>query len=151
MEELKMWELANGFLRENASTALSPEEKKIMSSEAEKMIKFDKTVAVDYHGTIMINDKVNETMKAKLQEMRNEGYHIIVYTSGITDSPGSLIGIQAWLQQNEVPYDEIWQRQGKPDADIYIEDKAVRPSEIQDKTIDEIEALPEKENQVIGG
>jgi hypothetical protein len=113
--------------------------------------KSDKTVAVDYHGTLNIDGKLNESLKYQLQEMKNEGYHIIIYTSGVTHSPGSLNGIQTWLQEREVSYDEVWQRQGKPDADIYIEDKAVRPSEIQDKTVDEIEQIPEKEDDKIGG
>jgi hypothetical protein len=113
--------------------------------------KSGKVVAVDYHGTIMINDKVNETIKAKLQEMRDEGYHIIVYTSGTTDSPGAYNGIQTWLKQNQIPFDEIWQRQGKPDADIYFEDKAIRPSEVEGKTLTEIENLPKKEDKLNGG
>jgi len=113
--------------------------------------KSDKTVAVDYHGTIMINNKVNETIKAKLQEMRNEGYHIIVYTSGTTNSPGAYNGIQTWLKQNEIPFDEVWQKQGKPDADLYFEDKAVRPSEIEGKTLKEIEAIPDIEDKLMEG
>lgn len=90
--------------------------------------KSDKVVAVDYHGTIMVENKVNKKVKEKLQEMREAGYHIIVYTAGITKNPSILNGINTWLTENSVPYDEVWARMGKPDADIYIDDKSVNPN-----------------------
>lgn len=119
--------------------------------DTEYVKKSGKTVAVDYHGTLKIKDKVNETIKAKLQEMRNEGYHIVIYTSGTTHSPSAFNGIQTWLQQNEIPFDEVWQKQGKPDADLYFEDKAIRPSEIEGKTLKEIENIPKKEDKLMEG
>jgi len=90
----------------------------------------NKSVAVDYHGTININGKVNEEMKQKMIEWRNTGTKIVIHTAGITHSPGSLNGINTWLQENQIPYDEIWQRTGKPDADLYVDDKSIRPNEI---------------------
>jgi len=100
---------------------------------SEKMTKVNvdgqqKRVAVDYHGTLMIDNKVNGDLRAKLQEMKANGYHIIVYTSGITENPSILHGINVWLKENQVPYDEVWQRQGKPDVDLYIDDKSVNPN-----------------------
>ena len=90
----------------------------------------EKSVAVDLHGTLQIDGKVNEELRNKLIEMKNAGYHIIIHTAGITHSPESLNGINQWLQENQIPYDEVWQRQGKPDANLYIEDKSIRPNEI---------------------
>ena len=92
--------------------------------------KADKVVAVDYHGTIKVNDQPNKEVVDKLKEMRANGYHIIVYTSGITRNPGIIGGITNWLNDRQIPFDEVWQRQGKPDADIYIDDKAIRPDEV---------------------
>lgn len=89
----------------------------------------NKIVAVDYHGTLCDHQgNVIETMKQKLGEFKNAGYHIIVYTSGITRNPSTLNGLNQWLKDNQIPYDEVWQRQGKPDADIYIDDKAFNPT-----------------------
>ena len=90
----------------------------------------EKSIAVDYHGTLNIDGAVNEVLKNKLIELKNMGYHIFIHTSGITDSPGAINGITNWLQVNEIPYDEIWQRSGKPNADAYIDDKSIRPNEI---------------------
>lgn len=87
-----------------------------------------KVVAVDYHGTLCDHQgQCIASMKQKLGEFKNAGYHIIVYTSGITRNPSILNGINTWLKENQIPYDEIWQRQGKPDADVYIDDKAFNP------------------------
>ena len=90
----------------------------------------EKSIAVDYHGTLNIDGAVNEVLKNKLIELKNLGYHIFIHTAGITDSPGAINGITNWLQVNEIPYDEIWQRAGKPDAGIYVDDKSIRPNEI---------------------
>lgn len=87
-----------------------------------------KVIAVDFHGTIRDHQgNVIEAMKQKLGEFKNAGYHIIVYTSGITRNPSIINGLNQWLKENQIPYDEVWQRQGKPDADIYIDDKAFNP------------------------
>lgn len=90
----------------------------------------EKSIAVDYHGTLNIDGNVNEVLKNKLIELKNMGYHIFIHTSGITDSPGAINGITNWLQVNEIPYDEVWQRAGKPDCSAYIDDKSIRPNEI---------------------
>jgi hypothetical protein len=89
-----------------------------------------KVVAVDFHGTLANHGDQSPIQPVidKLKEMKNAGFHIIVYTSGITRNPGILNGLNVWLKDNQVPYDEIWQRQGKPDADIYIDDKAFNPT-----------------------
>lgn len=99
-----------------------------LKNKAEKVSKSSKVVAVDYHGTIKVNDMPNQAVVDKMKEMKANGYHIIIYTSGITANPSTLNGIQTWLEERQIPYDEIWQRQGKPDADIYIDDKAVNPN-----------------------
>lgn len=151
MSELKMWELTEGFLRGSASTMLSPKEVRIAATEkiaktgqnayAESGIlgatvretqnpqsAKSKTVAVDFHGTLMVDDVPNLEVVNKIKEMKNAGYHIVVYTAGITEAPGQLNGINNWLQANKIPYDEVWARMGKPDADLYIDDKSVNPN-----------------------
>jgi len=99
-----------------------------LDEEANTVLK-DKIVAVDFHGTIRDHQgNVIESMKQKLGEFKNAGYHIIVYTSGITRNPSILNGINQWLRDNGIPYDEIWARMGKPDADIYVDDKSFNPT-----------------------
>lgn len=107
-----------------------------LDDEAPAAVK-DKIVAVDFHGTLCDHQgKCIEPMKNKLQEFKNAGYHIIVNTSGITRNPSILNGIGQWMKENQVPYDEIWQRQGKPDADVYIDDKGFNPTK---ENIDDLE------------
>ena len=89
-----------------------------------------KILAVDYHGTLMVNNLPNLALITKLWAYKTAGWHIIIYTSGLTENPSIIHGIRDWLAVNKVPYDEIWQRQGKPDATFYIDDKAFRPEEV---------------------
>jgi len=110
-------------------------------TKAARYSKSDKIVAVDYHGTLMIDNKPNLELINKLKEYKNAGYHIIVFTSGITRNPSILNGINVWLQENKVPYDEVWQRQGKPDADIYIDDKSFNPTK---EDLDSLEVEPKE-------
>jgi len=106
-----------------------------------------RTIAVDLDGTLAEYDgwKGHEFIGAPIEKIVNRvkkekeaGAKIIIHTARIReealDEPESHISVedkvkivQAWLDENEVPYDEIWQSIGKPMADVYLDDKAELP------------------------
>ena len=89
----------------------------------------EKLVAVDYHGTICSHSGVLlPGIAEKLLEFKRAGYKIVVWTAGINKNPSILNGVRVFLDANHVVYDEIWARQGKPDADVYIDDKSFNPT-----------------------
>ncbi len=101
----------------------------------------EKVVAVDFHGTIFDHEgKVIPEMRTKMKEFDRRGFHIIIYTAGINKNPQALNGIEVKLRENDVPFDEVWQRNGKPDADCYIDDKSFNPNR---EPIGDLQVTPE--------
>jgi len=69
----------------------------------------------------------------RIQEFRKEGHYIIIFTARhsktCNGNPGLILARQGlttleWLKKYDIPYDEI--HFGKPFADIYIDDNALR-------------------------
>ena len=68
-----------------------------------------------------------------IKKLRKSGYRIIVhtcrtnpilndnYTSGVLYEK-----VKKILKKNKIPYDEIWMGPGKPIADYYIDDRAIK-------------------------
>ena len=94
-------------------------------------------VAVDLHGTIADkNDQHNGEYDPSaytlqpgaveaLQELRDDGHEVAIWTCWATKEA------RQWLDENQVPYDYINEEapdHGSPkiDADVYLDDKAVR-------------------------
>lgn len=80
---------------------------------------------------------VIEEMAAYLRAMKARGHYIIINTArNMVTQDSNLgkvnknVGLETlqWLKDNNIPYDEIYF--GKPFADFYIDDKAIRPQEI---------------------
>lgn len=61
--------------------------------------------------------------KAALEHFKRKGDTIIVFTVMATDIKGR-IAVQQWLDYYDVPYDEVTAI--KPNADLFIDDKAIR-------------------------
>lgn len=67
-----------------------------------------------------------------LKELRKLGYEIVIYSSRFTPSESSYAIVAAInfvsraLAKNGIPYDRLWVREGKPHADYYIDDKAMK-------------------------
>lgn len=99
-------------------------------------------ICVDLDGTIAKN-KVGEQTYADvepiddavetLQELRDEGFYIIIHTARnmgtYKNNLGKVIAMQAkvvldWLEKYNVPYDELLF--GKPNVDYFIDDKGIR-------------------------
>ena len=96
----------------------------------------------DLDGTICYTKKKDESyLEVKpipgavstLKRLKKEGHYIIIMTARNmathSNNLGKIIANQApivfeWLKKHEIPYDEI--HFGKPLADFYIDDKAIR-------------------------
>lgn len=131
------------------------------------MVKEDKVIVCDIDNTITgesseITDyrqlPVAIPVKNKLIELKSKGYWIILFTSrGMRSSEGNtgvLIKNVApilfeWLERNEIPYDEI--HFGKPWCGrdgFYIDDRAIRPKEFIENSIEEILQIIERDKKV---
>lgn len=71
--------------------------------------------------------------KAFLEKLKKEGHYVIIYTARHMKTTNSNLGLVVsrigaltldWLELHQIPYDEIYF--GKPWADIYIDDNAIR-------------------------
>ena len=84
-------------------------------------------------GEVYSDCKLIEGAKEKIQNLYSNGHYIILYTarhmktcngnSALTISKIGKITLD-WLESNDIPYHEIYF--GKPWADVYIDDNALR-------------------------
>lgn len=114
-------------------------------------------IVIDLDGTICPIKKSNEHYAdlkpfdeavARLGEMRAAGHYIIIQTARNMATQESNLGkvmknigkvTLEWLERYEVPYDEIYF--GKPNAHLYIDDRALRFSTWKDITPDLLNEL----------
>lgn len=99
-------------------------------------------IAVDLDGTICPIKQSNESYAdlkplpgavERLRELRATGHYIIILTARNMATCESNLGkvlknvgkiTLDWLERHDVPYDEIYF--GKPNAEIYIDDRGLR-------------------------
>lgn len=98
-------------------------------------------------------------MVKRLQQYYDEGYYIILYTARNMNTHQGRIGkinadtaktLLQWLEEHNIPHDEIYY--GKPwcgHDGFYVDDKAIRPSELANYTTDEIRHILDKEFEFI--
>lgn len=118
-----------------------------------------KRLVVDLDGTITREDPAqgyadkepDPDMIAQLRAYRDLGFTIIVYSArNMRTYDGSIGKINAhtlpviieWLRRHDIPYDEI--HVGKPwcgTEGFYVDDRAIRPSEFKNLTLEQIMAL----------
>lgn len=122
-------------------------------------------VCIDIDGTLCEIKQAHQTYAdvqplagavEQLKAMRDAGYYIILATARHMKTCDSNVGmviarqgkmLLQWLDEHEIEYDEIWF--GKPNADLYIDDRALRfNNNWQDISIADLEKLvkPESEN-----
>ncbi|WP_254761522.1 LNS2 domain-containing protein [Natrinema marinum] len=127
----------------------------------------NKRVVFDVDGVICKKDaeldytdrKPHEEVVEQLRKYKENGYYIILYTArNMNTHEGRLGRINAdtaktlleWLEEHEIPHDEI--HYGKPwcgHDGFYVDDKAIRPTELLEYSRDEIESLLEAEAEAI--
>lgn len=89
-----------------------------------------KTIAVDLDGTLYTQEgwsreTVGELLPDALEELRKfkaAGWDIVIHTARL---PEDFPILERLLQADDVPYDRIWGRVGKPLADAYLDDKGI--------------------------
>ncbi len=121
-----------------------------------------KKLIVDLDGTLTqanTSDYENvlprEDVILQLRQYKDQGFEIVIATARNMRTYEGNVGkiniytlpiITEWLDKHQVPYDEILV--GKPwcgHEGFYIDDRAVRPSEFANLTLDEINQLFAKE------
>lgn len=120
-------------------------------------------ICIDIDGTICELRKLNEHYKdlqpivgsiQKIQQLKQQDHYIILYTARhmrtCQGNVGKVIALQAhilieWLQKYGFVYDELIF--GKPDADVYIDDKALEFKGNWNKTYDQLSNLNFKNNK----
>jgi len=66
---------------------------------------------------------------AAFTHLLGKRFRIVIQTKRVTncgDLPRLIRIMEHWLKVNKIKYDEIWTKMGKPLADVFIDDKAVR-------------------------
>ena len=91
----------------------------------------------------------------QLKAMRDAGYYIILATARHMKTCDSNVGmviarqgktLLQWLDEHQIEYDEIWF--GKPNADLYIDDRALRfNNNWHDMSIADLEKLVKPESE----
>ena len=114
------------------------------------VIDLDQTICFSESGDYM-NALPNNEVIAKLREMKNLGFSIVIYTArNMRTFAGNLGKINVhtlptiikWLDKYNVPYDEIMV--GKPwpgPQGFYVDDKAIRPNEFINLSLQDINKL----------
>ncbi len=118
-----------------------------------------KRLVFDLDGVLTIDDpdrsyadrQPNLAVIAKLREYKAQGFEIAICTARNMRTFGGQIGkinantlpvVIDWLRRHDVPFDEI--HVGKPwcgEEGFYIDDRAVRPREFLDLSLQQIQAL----------
>lgn len=130
------------------------------------MIESEKVIVMDIDGTLCeikskeqtyLEVKPKKGVLEKLNYMKQQGFYIILYTSRqMRTYEGNIGKINAntgkvlfqWLEKYDIPFDEIYF--GKPwcgKNGFYVDDKAIRPSEFEKLSYDEILNLLEEEHK----
>ena len=114
-------------------------------------------IVIDLDGTICSLKKKDQTYAEVsvnpgaaefIEKLRKEGHYIIIQTARNMSTCESNVGrvmknvglvTLEWLEENNIEYDEIFF--GKPNANLYIDDRAFRFEDWQNVTVKNLEAL----------
>jgi len=122
-----------------------------ITKKAKIVIDLDQTLTIKSEGVDYSAAKVNEPVAQTLREYHSQGFEIIIMTARNMLTHQGMIGkinaktlpvIVNWLNENNIPYDEI--HVGKPwcgNGGFYVDDKAIRPQEFTNLSYKEILAL----------
>ena len=113
----------------------------------EQAASYSKTVAVDLDGTILdfslktykdisTFGKIDQGMVDALRRVRAQGWRIIIHSCRVTPfvyaqegytEEQAITFLTTFLEKNDIPFDMIWTKPGKPLASFYVDDRAVSP------------------------
>lgn len=129
-----------------------------MEKKKRLVVDLDNTITVTEHGDY-VNSKAVQPTIDMLRKYKADGFEIVVFSSRNMRTYEANLGkiniytlpnIVNWLNNHDVPYDEIIV--GKPWCGFdgfYIDDSAIRPSEFHSKSFDEITDILEKEKEYV--
>lgn len=115
----------------------------------------DETISVKIDGSGYETAVPKHDVIAKMRQYREIGFEICIFTARNMRTFNGNIGkinvhtlpvIIAWLDENDVPYDEIVV--GKPwcgNDGFYVDDRAIRPNEFVNLSLEEINVLLKNE------
>lgn len=128
----------------------SPENAKRPARVKRLIVDMDNTISRNLAGDYATAEPVVPVIR-QLQYMKSLGFEIVIFSSRNMRTYDGCIGkINAntlpvmldWLKRHDVPFDEIYV--GKPwcgQEGFYVDDRAVRPREFCEKSLDELEEL----------
>ncbi len=124
-----------------------------------------KRIVFDLDGTLTLDEpgpypdkRPRPEMCALVRDYHAKGFTIIIASSRNMRTHGNSVGVInartlpgmiAWLERHDVPFDEI--HIGKPwcgEDGFYVDDKAIRPSELRRLSYHQIRALLARETDV---
>ena len=120
------------------------------------IVDLDDTISKTENGDYCNSKPIREIVD-KLKEYSSLGFEIVIHSSRNMRTYESNLGkinihtlpnIIEWLNNNQVPFDEVYV--GKPWCGFdgfYIDDKSIRPSEFVKYSYDEIRILLDQEKQ----
>ena len=97
----------------------------------------DKSVCVDLDGTLLyytnwkgMDGRLGKPRPGARQFLINIGQfaRVVIFTARLAEAnrmPGTYGQIALWLQNNNLPYNEIYMGQGKPMAEAFVDDRAI--------------------------
>lgn len=122
------------------------------------IVDVDNTVTVTEHGDYVHSKAVQDTIDM-LKKYKAEGFEIVMFSSRNMRTYDANLGkinihtlpnIINWLNEHDVPYDELIM--GKPWCGFdgfYVDDSAVRPSEFHTMSFEEITEMLTKEKEYV--
>lgn len=120
------------------------------------VVDLDDTISVTENGDYEHSKPIQPTIDL-LKKYKEDGFQIIIHSSRQMRTFEGQVGkinvhtlpnIVRWLDDNNVPYDEIIV--GKPwcgFTGFYIDDKSIRPSEFHSMNLEQIEDMLKKEKE----
>lgn len=76
-------------------------------------------MAVDLDGTLVNGTTLVPGAKDALQTLHNRGHRIVIHSCNNPE------WVRLVLNNNDIPYDSVWDQEGKPVADYYIDDRGI--------------------------
>lgn len=92
-------------------------------------------LAIDYDRTIVDTDNIPEGKKLgdplpdaveSIRILHEAGHKIIIHSCRSSDGPRADKVMTDYLDAYGIPYDEVWNKVGKPKADCYLDDLGLR-------------------------
>lgn len=129
-----------------------------MEKKKRLVVDLDNTITVTYDGDYVHSKAIQKTIDL-LKKYKEDGFEIVIFSSRNMRTYEANVGkiniytlpnIINWLNDHDVPYDEILV--GKPWCGFegfYVDDSSIRPSEFHSMSFEQITELLKKEKEYV--